>query len=106
MAERAHDLGLGHAPAHGDAEVAGEFQGEGLGAGGGWDQHVGDLATRIYQVGELLLEVAPRAHLSDDQATDTLTRFCNDIGIDPDHALVARRYARTSDRRALHGTVL
>ncbi|MFE4801615.1 hypothetical protein ACFVRD_49580 [Streptomyces sp. NPDC057908] len=33
-------------------------------------------------------------------------RFCNDIGIDLEHGLAARRYALTGDRRALHGTVL
>ncbi|MFJ7497952.1 hypothetical protein ACIQZB_44100 [Streptomyces sp. NPDC097727] len=66
---------------------------------------VDDLAARTHAIGELLLEVAP-AYLSDHQATDTLALFCDEIGIDLDHGLAARRYALTSDRRALHGTAL
>ncbi|MCX4869724.1 hypothetical protein OIC43_45990 (plasmid) [Streptomyces sp. NBC_00825] len=66
---------------------------------------VDDLAAHTQTIGELLLEVAP-AYLSDHQATGILVAFCDDIGIDLDHGLAARRYALTSDRRALHGTVL
>ncbi|MFI9041764.1 hypothetical protein [Streptomyces sp. NPDC053726] len=66
---------------------------------------VDDLAASTHATGEPLPEVAP-AYLSDTDATDILTRFCNDIGIDLDHGLAARRYALSGDRRALHGTVL
>ncbi|WP_405691219.1 hypothetical protein [Streptomyces sp. NBC_00057] len=66
---------------------------------------VDDLAASTHAIGELLLEVAP-AYLSDIDATDILTRFYNDIGIDLDHGLAARRYALSGDRHALHGTVL
>ncbi|MFF9511431.1 hypothetical protein ACF1BU_38560 [Streptomyces sp. NPDC014724] len=55
--------------------------------------------------GMLILEVAP-AYLSDHQATDTLTLPCDEFNLDLDHGLAGRRYALTSDRRALHGTVL
>lgn len=42
VADGGCDLGLGHAGGGGDAEVAGELEGEGFRAGGGWDQDVGD----------------------------------------------------------------
>ncbi|MFJ1551170.1 hypothetical protein [Streptomyces sp. NPDC088246] len=66
---------------------------------------VDDLAASTHAIGELLLEVAP-AYLSDTAAADILALFCNDIGIELDHSLAARRYALSGDRRALHGTVL
>lgn len=42
VADGVGDLGLGHAGGDGDAEVAGEFDGESLGTGCGRDQDVGD----------------------------------------------------------------
>ncbi|MEU6927355.1 hypothetical protein [Streptomyces sp. NPDC046631] len=50
-------------------------------------------------------EVAP-AYLSDTDAADVLALLCEEIGEEVGHGLAARRYAITSDRRALHGTVL
>ncbi|MGW2183683.1 hypothetical protein ACWCXX_37850 [Streptomyces sp. NPDC001732] len=57
---------------------------------------VDDPAASTHAIGELLLEVAP-AYLSDHQAADTLALFCDEIGIDLDHGLAARRYALTSE---------
>lgn len=42
VADGAGDLGLGHAGGDGDAEVAGEFGGEGFRGGAGWHQQVRD----------------------------------------------------------------
>ncbi|UDM05471.1 hypothetical protein [Streptomyces longhuiensis] len=66
---------------------------------------VDDLAAGTHQVGELMLEVAP-AHLSDAAAAHVLAPLCEEIGEGLDHALAARRYAISGDRRALNGTVL
>ncbi|WP_405722854.1 hypothetical protein [Streptomyces sp. NBC_00046] len=66
---------------------------------------VDDLAASTHAIGELMLEVAP-AYLSDTDAADVLALLCEEIGEELDHGLAARRYAITSDRRALHGTVL
>ncbi|MEU1791991.1 hypothetical protein ABZ553_40185 [Streptomyces sparsogenes] len=65
-----------------------------------------DLFTSAHAIGELMLEVAP-AYLSDTEtATGVLALLCEQIGEPLEHALAARRYAISSDRRALHGTVL
>ncbi|MFF1594082.1 hypothetical protein ACFVY0_39220 [Streptomyces sp. NPDC058286] len=66
---------------------------------------VDDLAASTYAIGELMLEAAP-AHLSDTAAAHVLAPLCEQIGEPLDHALAARRYAISGDRRALHGTVL
>ncbi|SFY45360.1 hypothetical protein [Streptomyces atratus] len=57
------------------------------------------LAARTYAIGELMLEVAP-AYRSDREAADVLAPFCNEIGIDLDHGLAARRYAHTPQTAA------
>ncbi|MEV6123113.1 hypothetical protein AB0M23_21805 [Streptomyces sp. NPDC052077] len=65
-----------------------------------------DLFASAYEIGELMLEVAP-AYLSDTEAaTGVLALLCEEIGEPLEHGLAARRYALTGDRRALHGTVL
>ncbi|GAA1150356.1 hypothetical protein [Streptomyces javensis] len=66
---------------------------------------VDELAASSYAIGELMLEVAP-AYLSDADAVDVLALLCEEIGEPLEHGLVARRYAISGDRRALHGTVL
>ncbi|MFB8000120.1 hypothetical protein ACFC4G_46055 [Streptomyces sp. NPDC056002] len=66
---------------------------------------VDDLAANAHAIGELMLEAAP-AHLSDTDAADVLAPLCDAIGKPLDHALAARRYAISGDRRALRGTVL
>ncbi|MFF3558221.1 hypothetical protein ACFYXL_32960 [Streptomyces tsukubensis] len=66
---------------------------------------VDDLAASTHAIGELMLELAP-GYLTDTEAADRLDHFCDDIGIELDHGLAARRYALTGDRRALAGTVL
>ncbi|MFH8561426.1 hypothetical protein [Streptomyces sp. NPDC017988] len=50
-----------------------------------------------------MLEVAP-PYLSDTRRR--LALLCEHIGEPLEHGLVARRYAVSGDRRALHGTVL
>ncbi|UDM05414.1 hypothetical protein [Streptomyces longhuiensis] len=64
-----------------------------------------DLAASTYAIGELTLEVAP-AYLTDTAAAHVLAPLCEQIGEPLDHALAARRYAISGDRRALHGTIL
>ncbi|MFF9607820.1 hypothetical protein ACF1GY_37145 [Streptomyces sp. NPDC014684] len=66
---------------------------------------VDDLAASTHAIGELMLEVAP-AYLSDIEAVDVLALLCDQISELLEHGLVARRYAMSGDRRALHGTVL
>lgn len=66
---------------------------------------VDDLAATTHQLGELMLEVAP-AYLSDTAAADVLAPLCEQIGETLENGLVARRYAMSGDRRALHGTIL
>ncbi|MES9558720.1 hypothetical protein [Streptomyces sp. NPDC094140] len=61
-------------------------------------QAVDDLAARTYEIGALMLEVAP-GYLCDREAAAALVPLCDEIGIDLDHGLAARRYALTSDRR-------
>ncbi|GGR00758.1 hypothetical protein [Kitasatospora griseola] len=75
-----------------------------------WRRHVHAGRDAITQqraaqlgIGTLALELAP-AHLSDRQAEDAgLTRLANDIGITTDEILACRRYAITSDVRAMNG---
>ncbi|MFE7428074.1 hypothetical protein [Streptomyces sp. NPDC057545] len=66
---------------------------------------VDDLVAINHEIGELMLEVAP-AYLSDTDAADVLALLCDQIGEPLEHGLAASRYAMSSDRRALHGTVL
>lgn len=66
---------------------------------------VDDLAASSHAIGELMIEVAP-AYLSNIEAAYILTLLCDKIGEPLEHGLAARRYALSSDRRALSGTVL
>lgn len=64
-----------------------------------------ELFASVHAMGELMLEVAP-AYQSDAEASRITTRLCEAIGEPLEHALAARRYAITGDRRALDGIVL
>ncbi|MGW2050902.1 hypothetical protein ACWCPF_37895 [Streptomyces sp. NPDC001858] len=65
-----------------------------------------DFFASTYEIGELMLEVAP-AYLSDTEAaTGVLALLCEQIGEPVERGLAARRYAMCGDRRALYGRVL
>ncbi|OEJ49653.1 hypothetical protein [Streptomyces agglomeratus] len=67
---------------------------------------IDEMAAAGGRLGQAALDLAP-AFWSEQQAVDKiLARFANDIGVDVETVLAARRYALTGDRRALDGTWL